>query len=304
LHSSFDEARRQNVRVLEGGMMTTCVADSWSELTRVLLCPPTYFSFQPINEITNKVLASGAVADVAVMEKEHASFVEAYESAGVTVELMEPVPGLPYMVYARDFGACFAEGALIGRFCTPQRQGEELLYKKRLEELGVPILGKVWRGTLEGGDFWFLDETTIAHGVIARSDFTGVQCASEILKPYGYEVIPIPVDSKNLHLDMCFNIVAEKTAVIAKDVLPDFFLAKLAKRHFDLIEIPAEGVFKHHCNIQALGRGRVLTFEANSEVNKALVSRGLEVVTAPLWETLKGGGGPHCMTFPLERKSA
>lgn len=282
--------------------MATYVSDSWSELTRVLLCPPTHFSFQPINEITRKVLSSGETADVDKMLKEHESLVDAYHGAGVKVELMTPQAGLPYMVYARDFGICVAEGALIGRFREPVRQGEELHYVRRLEELGVPILGKVWRGALEGGDFWFLDETTLAHGVVARSDFEGVACAAEILKPYGYDVIAVPVDSKNLHLDMCFNIVAEKTAVVARDVLPEFFLAKLAKRGFDLIEIAPEGVFKHYCNIQALGLGRVLTFEANTEVNKALTARGLEVITANLWETLKGGGGPHCMTFPIERK--
>lgn len=280
----------------------TYVSDSWSELTRVLLCPPTHFSFQPINEITRKVLSEGQVADVTKMQREHESLAAAYEASGVKVETMTPAPGLPYMVYARDFGVCVAEGAVIGRFREPVRQGEELHYRQHLAELGVPVLGRVWRGAFEGGDFWFLDPTTLVHGVLARSDFEGVACAAEILKPYGYDLTAVPVDSKNLHLDMCFNIVAEKTAVIAKDVLPDFFLAKLRKRRFDLIEIAPEGVFKHYCNIQALGLGRVLTFEANTEVNKALTARGLEVVTADLWETLKGGGGPHCMTFPLERR--
>ncbi|WP_206537514.1 arginine deiminase family protein [Listeria aquatica] len=28
---------------------------------------------------------------------------------------------------------------------------------------------------------------------------------------------------------------------------------------------------------------------------------GLEVIEINLEEILKGGGGPHCMTFPLER---
>ncbi len=284
--------------------MATFVPDSTSELTKVLLCPPTYFSFQPINEITKKVMASGQVVDLQAMQKEHAFLVDAYRSAGVAVELMEPVEALPYMVYARDFGACLAEGALIGRFREPQRQGEELHYKKRLDDLGVPVLGRVWRGAFEGGDFWFLDDTTVVHGILARSDLEGVGCAGEILRPYGYEVVGVPVDSKNLHLDMCFNMVAEKTAVVAKDVLPDFFLAKLSKRRFDLIKVPPEGVFKHYCNIQALGLGRVLSFEANTDVNNALIERGLDVITVNLWETLKGGGGPHCMTFPLERRSA
>lgn len=282
--------------------MTTWVHDSWSPLKKVLLCKPTYFSFQPINEITRKVMAEGEKARLEEFNKEHAEFVEAYKSAGVEVELIDPDPNLPYMVYARDFGACLAEGVLIGRFREPVRQTEEQLYEKKLREMGVPIIGKVWRGAFEGGDFWFLDETTIVHGVVARSDWEGVRCAQEILKPYGYEVIGIPLDSRNLHLDMAFNIVAEKTCVAAVRSLPDFFINMLKKRKFDIIETPPEGVFKHYCNIQALGNGRVLTFEANKDVNAALKARGLEVITVRLWEILKGGGGPHCMTFPIKRE--
>lgn len=282
--------------------MATYVPDSWSPLKQVLLCPPTHFSFQPINEITRRVMAQGETAKLERIRREHEELVQAYLSAGVQVELAEPDPNLPYMVYARDFGACLAEGVLIGRFREPVRQGEEVVYHKKLRELGIPIIGKIWRGAFEGGDFWFLDETTVAHGVVARSDWEGVRCAQEILQPLGYTVIPVPVDSKYLHLDMCFNIVAPKVCVAAVDVLPEFFLRMLQKRRFEIVATTPEGVLKHYCNIQALGNGTVLSFEANVDVNRALSALGLEVITVGLWEILKGGGGPHCMTFPLRRE--
>ena len=160
---------------------------------------------------------------------------------------MEPDPDLPYMVYARDFGACLAEGALIGSFREPVRQGEDLLYERKLHELGVPIIGRVDRGFFEGGDFWFLDEATIAHGVVARSDWEGVRAAARILEPLGYAVVGVQLPSRNLHLDMAFNIVAPGVAVCAPEQLPDFFLRMLRKRRFELVEVESAGVFKHHC---------------------------------------------------------
>jgi len=277
------------------------VVNATNRLRRVLLCPPTYFTFQPINEITRKVLADGETADLEAFRREHEGFVAAYQEAGVQVELIEPDPDLPYMVYARDFGACLAEGALIGKFREPIRQGEELHYERKLRELGVPIIGKITRGSFEGGDFWMLDETTVVHGVVARTDWEGLRSAQEILEPYGYTVRGVDIDSRFLHLDMAFNIVAPGVAVVATDTLPEFFLRMLRKRKFELVETPAAGVFKHYCNIQALGDGRVLTFAANKDVNAKLRALGLEVITADIWNILKGGGGPHCMTFPLRR---
>jgi N-dimethylarginine dimethylaminohydrolase len=279
------------------------VMNSTGRLRRVLLCPPTYFRYQPINEITKSVLANGEVPDLEVFAREHAELVQAYRSAGVEVEIIDPVPGLSYMVYARDFGACLAEGVLIGNFREPARQGEELHYERKVRELGVPVMGKVTRGAFEGGDFWFLDEATIVLGVVARTTWEGVASAAEILEPLGYTVRGIQLASKDLHLDMAFNIVAPGVAVCATEQMPDFFLRMLRKRSFELIDVPSEGVFKHHCNIQCLGDSRVLTFAGNTKVNNKLEALGLEVMTPEITQILKGGGGPHCMTFPLLREA-
>ena len=100
---------------------------------------------------------------------------------------------------------------------------------------------------------------------------------------------------------MAFNIVAPGVAVCATEQMPEFFLRMLRKRHFELIDVPSEGVFKHHCNVQALGDDRVLTFAGNSLVNERLRALGFEIIAPELTQILKGGGGPHCMTFPLER---
>ncbi len=277
------------------------VQNATGKLRRVLLCPPEFFNFQPINEITRGVLARGERPDEAAFRREHAELVQAYGDAGVEVVLIEPDPELPYMVYARDFGVCVAEGALIGSFREPIRQGEDLHYLKKIRELGIPVVGKVSRGTFEGGDFWLLDESTIVHGIAARTDWEGLRNAAEILEPLGYTVTGIQIPSKNLHLDMAFNIVAPGVAVCAVEQMPEHFLRMLRKRGFELIEVPSAGVLKHHCNIQALGDDRVLTFAGNSAVNERLRALGLSVIAPEITEILKGGGGPHCMTFPLLR---
>ena len=170
-----------------------------------------------------------------------------------------------------------------------------------LRHLGLPVIGHVTRGAFEGGDFWFLDDATVVQGVVARTTWDGVRSAAAVLEPLGYTVTGVQLASRNLHLDMAFNIVAPGLAVCATEQMPGCFLRMLRKRRFELIDVPSEGVFKHHCNVQCLGDGRVLSFAGNTAVNARCKALGLEVLAPEITHILKGGGGPHCMTFPLLR---
>lgn len=270
-------------------------------LKKVILCPPTYHEFQPINVITEKWLEEGQKSNHSKAMEEHAELVKAYEDNGVEVILMDPDPNLPYEVYARDFGASIAEGVIMGAFREPVRAGESAVYEAKLKEIGVPVVARTTAGAFEGGDFWFLDEYTIAHGVIARTDWDGYTSVARQMQELGYTMVGVECERENLHLDMCFNIVGEKIAVVSTEALPKWFVRMLKKRGFTLIDVPQEGVFRHHCNLQNIGNNKVISFKNNNFVNKEMRKLGLEVIEINLEEILKGGGGPHCMTFPLER---
>jgi N-dimethylarginine dimethylaminohydrolase len=272
-----------------------------TRLHRVILCPPTYHEFQPINVITQDWLSKGQRADHEAILREHEELAQAYRENGVEVVLADPQPGLPYMVYARDFGAAIAEGVVMGAFYQPVRRGESAAYEAKLKELGVPVVARAVSGAFEGGDFWFLDEYTIAHGIIERTDADGFNSVRRQMESLGYAMVGVPCERENLHLDMCFNIVGERVAVVCKAALPGFFLRMLEKRKFTLIDVPQEGVFRHYCNLQNIGDDRVISFRNNRDVNERMRALGLTVIEIDLVELLKGGGGPHCMTFPLER---
>ena len=278
------------------------VQNSTNVLKKVLLCPPDYFEFEPINVITEGWLKKGARADKRACMQEHANFAQAYRENGVEVVMMAPQPELPYEVFARDFGACAADGFIMGAFREPCRTGETAAYESKMRELGIPCVARCTSGAFEGGDFWLIDDYTIAHGVIARTDWAGFESVKRQMREFGYAMVGVPCSRRNLHLDMCFNIVAEQTAVVCSAALPESFLAMLKRRSFTLIDVPQEGVFLHHCNVQCLGGGRVLSFKNNRDVNAKMKALGIRVIEVELAEILKGGGGPHCMTFPLQRE--
>lgn len=281
--------------------MKTYVNNATGVLKKVLLCPPTYFEFEPINVITEDWINKGQKVNREVCLREHDELVQAYRENGVEVVLMNPKPGLTYEVFARDFGGCVAEGFIMGKFREPCRAGETAEYEKMMKKLGIPCIARCTTGGFEGGDFWMLDDYTIAHGIIARTDQAGFDNVSDQMRELGYNMVGIHCLRQNLHLDMCFNIVADHVAVICKDALPDYFLKMLKKRNFTLVETNQEGVFRHYSNLQCLGNDRVISFCNNKAVNEQLKALGITVIELELEEILKGGGGPHCMTFPLER---
>lgn len=147
----------------------------------------------------------------------------------------------------------------------------------------------------------FLNETTIALGMIARTDQQGYEEVRAILSPYGYEVVPVPAEEAYLHLDMCFNLVDDHLAVAYEEGLPESFRARLRQLAIEIIPVEEAAIFAHGCNLQALGAHRVLSLQQNTRVNRELTRHGMQVIELDITEILKAGGGPHCMSFPLER---
>lgn len=275
------------------------VKDGTSRLKKVLVSRPQFLKPAPINEIAKKW--KDTVMDVPTMLKEHEMFVEAYKKAGVEVEFLEPDEERPNSVFARDFGGCVKEGYIMGRFKLDMRYKEHIDYKKRMEELGIPMIGEVKEGLFEGGDFMFMNEHWVAVGMADRTNEAGLGEIKKILEPLGYEVTGVPLKKEYLHLDMCFNLVDDHLAVSYRQGLPEEFRKLLAKRNIEIIDVPEDAIYLHGCNLQALGEHRVMSLKQNERVNEKLAAKGMEVIELDITEILKAGGGPHCMTFPLLR---
>lgn len=280
----------------------TYVESATAVLRKVLLSRPDYLALAPINEIASEWLDKGVVIDQVKALKEHDALIALYEKNDVEVVILDPAEDLTSMVFARDFGFNLKEGVVLGKFKETIRQQETELYAGKLEALGVPIIARCTEGVVEGGDFWHLDNKTLAIGKLQRSNTQGIENIRHQLAAYGYEIIEVASDPRYLHLDMIFNIVGEKLAVAYWEGLPKAFQNYLNHHDYDIIHIDEAGVFKHFSNLQALGNKKVISLKANIHVNNELANRAYKVFELDAVEILKTGGGPHCMTFPLIRK--
>nr|WP_106449592.1 arginine deiminase family protein [Trichococcus alkaliphilus] len=279
------------------------VANGTGRLEKVLLSKPNHVhQAEQINEISKNWNLEHI--DERRVQKEFHDLHALYESLGISVELMEKDEILPHAVFARDFGGCVNEGYILGKFKNGIRLPETAAYEEKMAELGVPLLGEVsGAGVFEGGDFAFLDERTVAIGMLDRTNAEGFGQITEILKPLGYEVHSVEMDPRYLHLDMCFNLVAPKVAIGYAD-LPETFVALLKKMEIELITDDEPAIFRHGYNVQAIGRDEVISLVQNRGINEKMRKKGLTVHEVELTELLKLGGGIHCMTFPLRRMNA
>lgn len=272
-------------------------------LRKVLLCPPTYYEIVPVSDFSRTALERGDKVDPDLAQAQHDELADALRDANIEVYYIEePDPTRHWAVYARDFGTNSPEGVVISRFKYAERKGEEIPGKKRLKELGYNIVGQVERGAWEGGDNRYIDEEHLACGQGERSTWPGIRNAQEIFAEQDIEVHGIEIPTKWTHLDGVFAPVAEGLALVIKEEVPPWFLGFLEGRDYELINIPAEKVEGTLAlNLLALGDDRVLSFKTNPVVNEVLEAEGFKVYKPNLTEFVDRGGGPHCLTFELER---
>lgn len=214
--------------------------NEYGHLRKILLCKPTFFRWEAINEVAKKNIGENQqVFSYDLAQEQHNELVSALRSAGVEVFFIEPSRPHHYMVYTRDFGKNVPGGVLLGRFRLPVRMGEEDLFEKYLSDKGFPIIGQVACGAFEGGDIHFVDNKTLAVGVGARSTLEAVDSATEILAPEGIELFPVHFDAKYLHLDLLFVMLAENLCLACPEGLPQDFLGLLKKKRIEVIEVSA-----------------------------------------------------------------
>ena len=90
--------------------------------------------------------------------------------------------------------------------------------------------------------------------------------------------------------------------LVYSKLLPVPFMKYLIKSNIKLIEVPDEEYYSMGCNVLAMAKRRVIMLEGNPITQKKLETDGVEVKTYNGSEiSLKGAGGPTCLTRPLLR---
>ena len=227
--------------------------------------------------------------DLARAQQQHQAYELLLAKLGARVISLPPEPDLPDSMFVEDPAIVLDELAVIFPLGAESRRGEAASLAKELMKYRELVYVQL-PGTLEGGDVLRIGHKLFV-GLTKRSNAGGIQQLGEILKPYGYEVVPVPVTGC-LHLKSAVTWIADNTLLANRawfDTNP--FAGS------DWIDVdPAE---PHAANALALG-GTVILPASFPKTRGRIGSLDFCVTTLDISELQKAESGLTCSSLLFE----
>jgi dimethylargininase len=247
-----------------------------------------------------------AKPDAAALLREHEALCAILEGAGCDVVVAEPMDADPDAVYAFDPAFVTEHGAILMRPGKAGRRAEPAAVAHDLESAGVPVAATVDEPSIaEGGDFIRLDEATLLAGCGYRTSPAGIEAVARSLP--GVETLTFDLphwhgEREVMHLLSLLSPLDADLVVAYPPLLPVALAQLLADREIEIVPVPDEEFESMGTNVLALGPRVALALDGNPITRDRLVAAGVEVFVYEGRElSLKGDGGPTCLTMPLLR---
>jgi N-dimethylarginine dimethylaminohydrolase len=264
----------------------------------ILMCPPDFYG---IHYEINPWMDMSRQAEHAVAVDQWNALHRVIQDAGAQVSLLEPVEGLPDLVFTANAAIIYQGQALVSRFRHRQRQGEEPYNRHWFAEHGFEVMDVPENFSFEGaGDALFCGDTLYA-GYRMRSDAAGHQQIGRML---GTRVIPVElVNARYYHLDTCFCPLAACEAIWYPPAFDEYGQRAIREHVKSLIEVERPEAERFACNAVVIGR-HVITNTGCDHLHAELNKRGYQSVATSLDEFVKAGGSAKCLTLRLDGEEA
>jgi N-dimethylarginine dimethylaminohydrolase len=263
------------------------------------MCPPTYFD---VIYSINPWMDPARSVDRVLALRQWSGLVDAYRATGHRVDLLEPLPGMPDMVFAAN-GATVVDGrALSAKFANPQREAEAAAHAawhrssgilRHVEGGGGQVQQPIAVNEAEG------DFAVLSQRILAGYGFrTTREAHHELASMTGREVISLElVDPRLFHLDLALAVLDDQRGHIA--YYPGAF-SQESRRLLGTLFPDALIADEHDAyafGLNAVSDGlHVFIPSGARQLRKELVAGGYRPVSVDLSELIKGGGSVKCCT--------
>lgn len=270
-----------------------------------LLCPPDHFT---VAYEINPYMHREVHPDLGRAQDQFEGLVRTLRAAGASVEMLEPVEGLPDMVFTANAGIVDGGRFVPSRFLHRERQGETPYDEAWFSSRGFEIVDLPGDESFEGaGDAlpFGLDLTedgSKPHPVLVAGYRTrsSVMSHSVLGEALGVPVRSVElVDQQYYHLDLVFCPLDSRRALVAPQGLDPFGIRVLK----ELVEEPVwleDDEAASFCANSVVVDQVVIMPSCTPRLGRLLEGFGLEVAISPVDEFLKAGGGCRCLTLALD----
>jgi N-dimethylarginine dimethylaminohydrolase len=259
----------------------------------VLMCRPDYFT---VVYRINPWMDPAIPTDTSLAVRQWQTLYDTYIGLGFDVQLVDPIDGLPDMVYAANGGFVIDNIAYGASFTHPERQPEGPAYMDWFAANGFDVRDP--QNINEGeGDFLLVGDRILAG--------TGFRSASnsheEIAGIYGREVVTLNlVNPSFYHLDTAIAVLDSTNIAYLESAFDEASLVKLRELYPDAILATEEDAAVLGLNSYSDGYNIVIASRAK-DFERQLKERGYNPIGVDLSELLLGGGGVKCCTLELRR---
>jgi N-dimethylarginine dimethylaminohydrolase len=242
--------------------------------------------------------------------EQYAAFTELIRASGAHLDELPHAADLTLdAIYVRDASVITPRGVVLCRMGKPARRAEPDAQRRAFHMLQLPIAGAIEApGQLEGGDVVWFDDRTVAIGRGYRTNDEGIRQLREFMGS-GVEVVVVPLPHHRgpddvFHLMSILSPVDRDLAVVYSPLMSIPLREWLGDRGIRFVEVPDAELASMGANVLAIAPRRCVMLEGNPVTRARLEAAGAEVITYDGSEiSLKGGGGPTCLTRPLRRTS-
>jgi arginine deiminase len=266
--------------------------------------------------------------DPVQFRRQHEALVATLRTEGVDVVLLDrllktspmanAIERSPNLVYTRDSVTVTPAGYVGMRMKSPVRRHEPRIMKAALLRLGLPKFIDIEPpATMEGGDLIFLDEDTLLVGVGNRTNNLGLRQLRQRAQQHGLRtLIAVRLPSSVIHLDGTMMILDRDLAIVhrqslgkraavfvkGRPVKETNLLEILKDRGFHFVDVTGYERQRRATNVITLGPRKLVGYSGNARVRSMLTKEGVDFIETEGSELVRGGGGPRCMTAPIERE--
>jgi N-dimethylarginine dimethylaminohydrolase len=260
-------------------------AERTARVRHYAMTSPRFFA---VEYAINPWMDTTTPVDSAVAVAQWKNLRETYHRLGHVVDLIDPVAGLPDMVYAANGGLIVNDTAVVARFKYPQRQGESDAYAEWMESHGyVPVHT---RHVNEGqGDLLPVSGMLLA----------GTGLHTEIAEIIGKPVVSLQlIDPRFYHLDTALTVLDDTTIAYYPLAFAECSRVQLETLFPDAIVVATADAYAFGLNAVSDGRHVVYPVEAAGFAEQ-LTQAGFKPIGVAMSELFKGGGSVKCCTLEV-----